>query len=127
MTPARVLAAPPTQPGTQIVVHGLPYKTSWQDLKDMCRWDGAALGGLCRAVPCCAVQDSQRTSSLLPNAFRPAGAVVHADIVMGSDGRSKGWGTVAFATPSDAEAAIQLLNGTELEGRIVSAKLDKYV
>lgn len=26
------------QPGTQIVVHGLPYRTSWQDLKDMCKW-----------------------------------------------------------------------------------------
>ncbi len=46
---------------------------------------------------------------------------------MGPDGRSKGWGVAAFATPGDAQAAIELLNGTELEGRIVSAKLDKFV
>ncbi len=43
--PARVAEAftlllPLLQPGTQIVVHGLPYRTSWQDLKDMCRWVG---------------------------------------------------------------------------------------
>ena len=39
---------------------------------------------------------------------RPAGAVVHADIVSNPDGTSKGWGVVAFATPSDADAAIQV-------------------
>ncbi|KAL4458907.1 hypothetical protein ABPG75_013772 [Micractinium tetrahymenae] len=80
-------------PGTQIVVHGLPYRMSWQELKDLCR---------------------------------PAGAVVRADIVTNPDGSSKGWGVAAFATPSDAQAAIQLLNGTELEGRTVSAKIDRF-
>jgi RNA recognition motif-containing protein len=53
--------------------------------------------------------------------------VVRADIVTNPDGSSKGWGTVSFATPSDAAAAIQLLDGTTLEGRVVSAKLDKFV
>ncbi len=69
---------------------------------------------------------SEQLSPPLTAGCRPAGAVVHADIVMGPDGRSKGWGVVAFATPSDAQAAIQLLNGSNLEGRIVSAKLDQY-
>lgn len=53
--------------------------------------------------------------------------MVRADIVTNPDGSSKGWGTVSFATPSDAAAAIQLLDGTTLEGRVVSAKLDKFV
>ncbi|PRW60040.1 RNA binding isoform C [Chlorella sorokiniana] len=81
-------------PGTQVVVHGLPFKFSWQDLKDLAR---------------------------------PAGAVVHADIAMGGDGRSKGWGTVAFATPSDANAAVDMLNGKELEGRTLACHMDKFV
>ncbi|PSC76783.1 RNA-binding domain-containing [Micractinium conductrix] len=82
---------PSAAPGTAIVVHGLPYRTSWQDLKDMCR---------------------------------PAGSVVRADIATNPDGTSRGFGVVAFATPSDAQAAIELLNGTEMEGRPISAKLD---
>jgi RNA recognition motif-containing protein len=53
--------------------------------------------------------------------------VVRTDIVSNPDGSSKGWGVVAFASPSDAQAAIALLNGTTLEGRVVTAKLDKYV
>lgn len=58
---------------------------------------------------------------------RPAATPVHADIVTGPDGRSKGWATVAFATPSDADAALQYLNdGIELEGRPVSAKIDRF-
>lgn len=95
--PLRPCALPAScvQPGTQIVVHGLPYKFSWQDLKDLCR---------------------------------PAGAVIRADIATDRDGRSRGFGTVAFATPSDANAALEMLNGgMELEGRPVSAKVDRYV
>lgn len=53
--------------------------------------------------------------------------MVHADIAMGGDGRSKGWGTVAFATPSDASAAVELLNGKELEGRTLACHIDKFV
>ncbi len=39
--------------------------------------------------------------------FRPLGGV-KADIVLGQDNRSKGWGTVLFETQEDAEKAIQI-------------------
>ena len=61
----------------QVVVQGLPFAYSWQDLKDL---------------------------------FKPMGGV-KADIVMGRDGRSKGWGTVLFDSEADAERAIKVLQG----------------
>ena len=66
---------PRLQPGTQVVVHGLPYSYTWQQLKDL---------------------------------GKAAASVVHADVVANPDGSSKGWGILAFATPSDAQAAIQV-------------------
>ena len=66
---------PCLQPGTQVVVHGLPYSYTWQQLKDL---------------------------------GKTAASVLHADIVSNPDGSSKGWGILAFATPSDAQAAIQV-------------------
>ncbi len=44
----------------------------------------------------------------LKDLFKPTGGVLQADIVMGRDGRSKGWGTVNFETEADAERAIQV-------------------
>ncbi|DBA69951.1 TPA: hypothetical protein ACH3X2_012443 [Trebouxia sp. C0005] len=43
----------------------------------------------------------------LKDLFKPIGGVLQADIVMGRDGRSKGWGTLNFETAADAERAIQ--------------------
>ena len=43
----------------------------------------------------------------LKDLFKPVGGV-KADIVMGQDGRSKGWGTVLFDSQEDAEKAIQV-------------------
>ncbi|DBA69952.1 TPA: hypothetical protein ACH3X2_012444 [Trebouxia sp. C0005] len=61
----------------------------------------------------------------LKDLFKPVGGV-KADIVVGQDGRSKGWGTVLFDTPEDAERAIQEMHGTEVEGRHLGVKLDSY-
>jgi RNA recognition motif-containing protein len=41
----------------------------------------------------------------------------YADVKMGPDGRSRGWGTVRFATGDDANAAIAQFDGYELIGR----------
>ena len=41
----------------------------------------------------------------------------YADVKMGPDGRSRGWGTVRFATAEDAAAAIAQFDGYELIGR----------
>ena len=43
----------------------------------------------------------------LKDLFKPVGGV-KADIVMGQDGRSKGWGTVLFDSQEDTEKAIQV-------------------
>lgn len=44
----------------------------------------------------------------LKDLFKPLGAV-KADIVMGPDRRSKGWGTVLFDSETDAEHAIKVM------------------
>lgn len=61
---------------------------------------------------------SQQT---LQDAFAQAGAVVSATIIMDRmTGRSKGFGFVEMATDADAEAAINMWNGKELEGRTLT-------
>ncbi len=44
----------------------------------------------------------------LKDLTRPFGSVARADIAMGTDGRSKGWGTVLFDDPRDAAAAMHV-------------------
>ena len=39
---------------------------------------------------------------------------------------SRGYGTVRYATPEEATAAIEQFNGSDLEGRTLSVRLDKY-
>jgi RNA recognition motif-containing protein len=47
-------------------------------------------------------------------------------VVYGYDGRSRGYGVIQFASSDQANAAIGQFNGTELEGRTLSVKLDSY-
>ena len=47
----------------------------------------------------------------LKDLFRQAGSVLRADVSLRPDGRSRGFGTVSFATEADAERAVQLFNG----------------
>lgn len=44
----------------------------------------------------------------LKDLFKPVGGVDKADIVVDPEGRSRGWGTVTFLTPADADKAIQV-------------------
>ncbi len=44
----------------------------------------------------------------LKDLVKPIGGVLQADVVMGQDGHSKGWGTLNFETEADAERAIQV-------------------
>ncbi|PCH35081.1 hypothetical protein WOLCODRAFT_79739 [Wolfiporia cocos MD-104 SS10] len=43
--------------------------------------------------------------------FRQAGAVARADVALGADGRSRGFGTVSFSNEADAERAVRMFNG----------------
>jgi cold-inducible RNA-binding protein len=54
----------------------------------------------------------------LEEAFAKAGSVVSASIVMDREtGRSKGFGFVEMSSDADAQAAIDMWNGKEFDGR----------
>lgn len=58
------------------------------------------------------------TSADLEQLFATHGAVQSANVVTDREtGRSKGFGFVEFSSETDAKAAIQALNGHELNGR----------
>jgi RNA recognition motif-containing protein len=50
--------------------------------------------------------------------------VVHADVLL-AKGRSRGFGTVSFATPEDAQSAIDMFNDSEWDGRQIIVKIDQ--
>lgn len=39
---------------------------------------------------------------------------------------TQGWGTVRFESPEEAEKAIEVMNNSDLEGRRLGVKLDKF-
>ncbi|KIL61068.1 hypothetical protein M378DRAFT_82985, partial [Amanita muscaria Koide BX008] len=47
----------------------------------------------------------------LKDLFRQAGTIMRADVALGPDGRSRGFGTVIFAIEADAERAVKMFNG----------------
>lgn len=49
----------------------------------------------------------------------------YADVKIGYDGRSRGWGTVRFADAETAQRAINEINGTPINGRTVEVRLDR--
>ncbi len=61
------------------------------------------------------------TDADLSQAFAQAGAVKSASIIMDRmTGRSKGFGFVEFENDADADAAINLWNGKEFQGRMLT-------
>src|SRR5215475_13999613 len=58
------------------------------------------------------------TDSDLQQLFEAHGTVQSAQVIMDRDtGRSKGFGFVEMGSDAEAQAAIQALNGKEVEGR----------
>ena len=54
----------------------------------------------------------------LESQFAPAGNVVSARVVLDpATGRKRGFGFVEMSTPEEAEAAVQMFNETEVQGR----------
>ncbi|KAH8919852.1 hypothetical protein BT69DRAFT_1245971 [Atractiella rhizophila] len=62
----------------------------------------------------------------LKDLFRNAGNILRADVTLGPDGRSRGFGTVLFGTPEDAQNAVKMYNGYEWNGRQLKVHFDKY-
>lgn len=62
----------------------------------------------------------------LKDLFRNAGNILRADVAMGPDGRSRGFGTVLFATPEDAQNALRMYNGYDYNGRQLKVHFDKF-
>jgi len=59
--------------------------------------------------------------SELSNLFAPHGTVESAQVIMDRDtGRSKGFGFVEMKSEAEAKAAIQALNGKEVNGRALT-------
>jgi hypothetical protein len=56
---------------------------------------------------------------------RAGGGVLRAEVVLGADGRSRGYGCATFQTADDAQQAIKTLHDTELSGRVVVVRPDK--
>ncbi|KKS24381.1 MAG: hypothetical protein A2736_02235 [Candidatus Yanofskybacteria bacterium RIFCSPHIGHO2_01_FULL_41_27] len=60
------------------------------------------------------------TDESLRNAFAQAGAVESASVLMDKmSGRSRGFGFVEMANDEDAQKAIEMWNGKELDGRTI--------
>ena len=58
------------------------------------------------------------TSDDLRNTFAAAGAVASATVIIDKmSGRSKGFGFVEFENDADADKAIEMFNGKDMEGR----------
>lgn len=61
------------------------------------------------------------TSGELEDAFKEVGPVRSAEVVTDREsGHSRGFGFVEMENDADADAAIERLNGTELDGRQIS-------
>ncbi|CAG8537153.1 9113_t:CDS:10 [Ambispora gerdemannii] len=60
----------------------------------------------------------------LKDLFRKAGTVLRADVAMGYDNRSKGHGTVLFATLEDAKNAIEMFNNYNWQSRTLEVRED---
>jgi len=61
------------------------------------------------------------TDDDLANFFSEAGTVVSAKVIVDRDtNRSKGFGFVEMSTDEEAKAAIDKLNGKELNGRAIA-------
>lgn len=62
----------------------------------------------------------------LKDLFRRAGTVLRADVSLGPDNRSRGYGNVVLATAEDAGRAIDMLNGYCWQTRILEVRPDRF-
>ncbi|KAJ7754610.1 RNA-binding domain-containing protein [Mycena metata] len=61
----------------------------------------------------------------LKDLFRRAGTVLRADVSLGPDNRSRGYGTVLLATAEDAGRAVDMFSGYSWQGRVLEVRADR--
>lgn len=67
----------------------------------------------------------QMTSTQLRDHFATAGSIQSADVKVGADGHSRGYGFVTFSTPEDARNAVSTFNGSSVDGRTIVVRVDQ--
>lgn len=67
------------------------------------------------------------TSDSLRTLCEEFGELQHAEIIIGRDGRSRGYGSVVFCNPDDASQCISALHGSMVEGRDLTVRISKPV
>lgn len=66
------------------------------------------------------------TNESLQDAFSKAGSVVSASVITDRDsGRSRGFGFVEMGSAEEAQKAIEMFNGTELDGRQIVVNVSR--
>jgi cold-inducible RNA-binding protein len=66
------------------------------------------------------------TENDLQDAFAAHGTVLEANLMMDREsGRPRGFGFVTMSTPEEAQAAINALNGKEVDGRALTVNVAK--
>ena len=68
----------------------------------------------------------ETTSQQLNDAFAKFGALTFCEVATAESGRAKGFGNVKYANKANGEEAVAKLDGTELNGRNISVRWDKY-
>ena len=58
--------------------------------------------------------------------LQEAGPIVRCEVPKGSNGKGKGYATVLFNEPEDADRCLQMFNGKTLKGREVFMRRDKF-
>lgn len=61
----------------------------------------------------------------LKDLFRKSGTVLRADVALGPDNRSRGYGTVLLASAEDAGRAVDMFNGFVWQTRTLEVRLDR--
>lgn len=62
----------------------------------------------------------------LREAFSSCDGVERADVIVDGAGRSRGFGTVRFASAEAAKAAVEAMNGVDVGGRAVTVRIDRF-
>lgn len=62
----------------------------------------------------------------LKDLFRAAGNIQRADVALTAEGKSRGFGTVLFASPEDAQNAVRIYHGYEYSGRTLKVHFDRF-